>query len=276
MDEARPVLDVREFPDESGLRAAVREAEGGCSTSPSTSRCARGCCRSPAGRGCWSCWSTTSRATDLARPLIGDLGTAYAARLRGADPQWAALAVQYADYALWQRELLGSATDRDSLLGRLLAYWSEALADVPEELALPYDRPRAAVPPTGAVASRSSWTGRPTRPCSDWPGSAERACSWWSRRRGRAVHAPGRGHRHTPRLAGLRARRRGPGEPGRVLREHTGATDRHLGQSVLHRAAGSGAVGGSPGVLASGSAVREPGGAPEPPGCRPAIPSYRP
>ncbi|MGW2130387.1 amino acid adenylation domain-containing protein [Streptomyces coelicoflavus] len=74
--------------------------------------------------------------------LVKDLATAYAARRGGREPGWQPLAVQYADYTLWQREVLGSADDPDSELGRQLAHWREALAGLPEELTLPTDRPR--------------------------------------------------------------------------------------------------------------------------------------
>ncbi|MFI5674067.1 amino acid adenylation domain-containing protein [Streptomyces cellulosae] len=75
-------------------------------------------------------------------PLMRDLARAYAARQSGGAPDWEPPAVQYADFALWQREMLGDPKDPDSLAARQLAFWTEYLRDAPAELDLPTDRPR--------------------------------------------------------------------------------------------------------------------------------------
>ncbi|MEE4023058.1 amino acid adenylation domain-containing protein [Gordonia sp. PKS22-38] len=78
-------------------------------------------------------------ATDewSAAPLRADLDTAYAARRSGNAPVWQELPLQYADFAAWQREVV-SGERRDAQL----AFWRDTLAGSPEELTLPYDRPR--------------------------------------------------------------------------------------------------------------------------------------
>ena len=79
------------------------------------------------------------------RPLLRDLAEFYRARVDGDVARLPVLPVQYADYTLWQRHVLGEETDTGSVLARQLSYWRERLADLPEQIELPAARARPAV-----------------------------------------------------------------------------------------------------------------------------------
>ncbi|MEU8393395.1 amino acid adenylation domain-containing protein, partial [Micromonospora sp. NPDC048843] len=86
--------------------------------------------------------------------LMRDLGTAYQARRDGRAADWQPLAVQYADYSLWQAELLGPDTDPTSRHSTQLAYWRKALAGLPARLELPVDAPYPSVALTAGQTLR--------------------------------------------------------------------------------------------------------------------------
>ncbi|MFN5524632.1 condensation domain-containing protein, partial [Bradyrhizobium sp.] len=69
--------------------------------------------------------------------LTRELGALYRAFAHGEADPLPPLAIQYGDYAVWQRRWLSGEG-----LARQGAYWKEALAGAPELLELPWDRPR--------------------------------------------------------------------------------------------------------------------------------------
>jgi len=71
--------------------------------------------------------------------LIDEIHALYRASLAGSPSPLPNLPIQYADYAVWQRQWLG-----DEEMERQLAYWRERLAGAPSALDLPSDRPRPA------------------------------------------------------------------------------------------------------------------------------------
>ncbi|ROL75561.1 non-ribosomal peptide synthetase [Pseudomonas vranovensis] len=71
--------------------------------------------------------------------MVEELVALYSARLQGQPCSLPAVALQYSDYAIWQRHWM-QAGERE----RQLAYWLEQLGDQQPVLALPTDRPRPA------------------------------------------------------------------------------------------------------------------------------------
>jgi len=72
--------------------------------------------------------------------LAREVTTLYEAFARGDASPFEELAIQYADYAVWQRQWL-----QGEVLARQLAYWREQLRGAPAVLELPTDRARPAV-----------------------------------------------------------------------------------------------------------------------------------
>ncbi|PCK29592.1 condensation domain-containing protein, partial [Pseudoalteromonas piscicida] len=71
--------------------------------------------------------------------LIKELGAFYAHYHSGAEVQLTPLAVQYGDYASWQREY-----QQEGLLSGELEYWQQRLANIPQVHNLPLDKARPA------------------------------------------------------------------------------------------------------------------------------------
>ncbi|WP_346163133.1 amino acid adenylation domain-containing protein [Streptomyces bangladeshensis] len=143
--------------------------------------------------------------------LKHEIGVLYTAFRQGTEHDLPELEVQYADYAVWQRDWLGQG-----LLREQLAYWRERLKDTPV-LELPADFPGAAertwrgasVPFTvparlwqkvGALAGRSGVT-----PYMVLVAAFAVVLSRWSGQRDLVVGSPvaGRSHPELERLAGF-------------------------------------------------------------------------
>jgi amino acid adenylation domain-containing protein len=72
--------------------------------------------------------------------LFSELATLYGAFSQGAPSPLPELPIQYADFAVWQREQL-----QGERLETELDYWRQQLAGIPETLELPVDHPRPAI-----------------------------------------------------------------------------------------------------------------------------------
>jgi amino acid adenylation domain-containing protein/non-ribosomal peptide synthase protein (TIGR01720 family) len=71
--------------------------------------------------------------------LVREVSTLHAALSSGASPELAELEIQYADFAVWQRDRLSG-----EVLERQLSYWRDRLTGAPPLLEIPTDRPRGA------------------------------------------------------------------------------------------------------------------------------------
>ncbi len=198
-------------------------------------------------------------------PLAGDLARAYAARRAGSAPRFAPLPVQYADYTLWQHDVLGAEGDAESAIARQLAFWTRTLAGLPGQIELPLDRPRPMV-------SSHRGDSVPVRLSAALHGRllalsrAGQASLFMALQAGLAalltrLGAGGDIAIGSPIAGPHRQRAR---RPGRLLRQHAGAAHRHVGRSELPGAAGAGARGRSGGLCPPGPAVRASGGGAQP------------
>ncbi|MGW2332137.1 amino acid adenylation domain-containing protein [Streptomyces sp. NPDC001700] len=81
--------------------------------------------------------------------LVRELSAAYGALVAGRTPALPPLTVQYADYAVWERDRLSGPA-----LRRQLDYWQKQLAGMEPALDLPTDRPRPSVARQEGEAAR--------------------------------------------------------------------------------------------------------------------------
>jgi amino acid adenylation domain-containing protein len=72
--------------------------------------------------------------------LVREMAAIYEAYVAGKEPALEELPIQYADFAVWQRQWL-----QGEVLERQLSYWREHLTGAPPVLELPTDRPRPSV-----------------------------------------------------------------------------------------------------------------------------------
>ena len=104
--------------------------------------------------------------------LVRELGALYGALAAGRPSPLPELAVQYADYASWQRRhLSGSALESE------LAWWRGQLAGMPPALDLPVDHPRPAALSARGASHRFAIDGEGLAGLTRCRGARARRCS---------------------------------------------------------------------------------------------------
>ncbi|WP_280406948.1 non-ribosomal peptide synthetase [Nocardia carnea] len=104
--------------------------------------------------------------------FVDDLTTAYRARLHGTAPDWPELEIQFADFAIWQREIFDRAPGHGAVSAygqELLDYWCTALDGMPDEIAVAHDHPRP------AVLARHGVSATRRLPAATWLGARQQA-----------------------------------------------------------------------------------------------------
>ena len=81
--------------------------------------------------------------------LVKELSVLYLSYSAGMGSPLPPLPIQYADYAAWQRRQMAGEG-----LRKQLEYWQQTLAQAPQVLALPTDRPRPALPTSNGALKR--------------------------------------------------------------------------------------------------------------------------
>ncbi|MFP5264068.1 MAG: amino acid adenylation domain-containing protein [Blastocatellia bacterium] len=139
-----PVVDLRGLPADQRMNTVQRHITRDCQRSFDLKRC-------PLMRATLARMEQDDQVLILmmhhiigdvwsVRVVMRELAAFYKAFGSDSLPSLPELPIQYADYAIWQREWL-----QGEVLNAQLSYWTNKLSGMPEELQLPTDRPRPAV-----------------------------------------------------------------------------------------------------------------------------------